>query len=342
MHALIALIFCSLSLTAAAEDDASAFYQGRSISLIIGGSVGGGFDTYGRLIAHTMGAYIAGHPNFIVTNMVGAGGGAAASYIAHIAPKDGSVMAAVLPGTITDPLYQGLDKYKYDPRQFVYLGSANSEVDLCAVRADTGITHLRDALVHDVVIGASAEGGSTRDQPLVQVNLIGTKFKIVSGYAGSREIFLAIEKNEVSGICGTGLPALRQQHADWLDSGFLRIISQDNIKGDAQLTARGIARTIDFARSDDDKSIMDLIYSQQDFGRPYILLPNTPAQHVSALRAAFLSALANPTLQADAAKLKIDIHPVAGDHLQNIVTHIYTTPAPLLERAKAALKPQHE
>jgi tripartite-type tricarboxylate transporter receptor subunit TctC len=335
------IIICTLCCSAVAQEDVSSFYQARTLSLIIGGSAGGGFDTYGRLLARTMGAYIPSHPTIIVTNMVGAGGGAAASYIAHIATRDGSVFAAILPGTITDPLYQGLDKYKYDPRQFVYLGSANSEVDLCAVRADTGITHLRDAFTHEIVIGASAEGGSTRDQPLVQMNVIGTKFKIVSGYAGSREIFLAIEKNEVSGICGMGLPALRQQHADWLDSGFLRIISQDNVKGDESLTARGIARTIDFARTDDDRRIMELIYSQQDFGRPYILPPLTPADRVAALRAAFVNTLADPTLLDEASKMKIDIRPVAGDQLQELIAHIYDTPQSLLTRATHALAPAH-
>jgi tripartite-type tricarboxylate transporter receptor subunit TctC len=342
MRAVLTWMMLTIApLHAVAQDDVSSFYQGRALSLVIGGSVGGGFDSYGRLVARYMGAYIPGHPQIIPTNMVGAGGGAAASYIAHIAPKDGTVMAAVLPGTITDPLYQGLEKYKYDPRQFIYLGSANSEVDLCAVRADTGVTRLSDAMTHEVVIGASAEGGSTRDQPLVQINLIGTQFKLVSGYPGSREIFLAIEKNEVSGICGMGLPALRQQHADWLESGFLRIISQDNIKGDAELNARGISRTPDFARSDDDRRIMELIYSQQDFGRPYILPPALPPDRVNALRAAFLAALADPALVEDARKMKIDVQPVAGAHLQEIVAHIYATPASLLERARQALLAPH-
>ena len=168
----------------------------------------------------------------------------------------------------------------------------------------------------------------------MQNNLLGHKFRIISGYPGSREIFLAIEKNEVSGICGLGLPAVRQQRADWLETGFLRILTQDNAKGDARVSA---PRTIDLARSEDDRRIMELIYSQQDFGRPFIMPPETPPQRVAILRKAFLQALADKELLAEAEKLKLDINPVGGEELQRIVSKIYATPPELIDRARAAL-----
>jgi tripartite-type tricarboxylate transporter receptor subunit TctC len=269
--------------------------------------------------------------------MTGAGGAVAASHIVNNAARDGTVMAAVLPGTITDPLYNGREKARFDPAKLIYLGSANSEINMCYVRADAGVTSVRDLATKEVIIGAGQEGGSTRDQPAVQVNLLGHKLRIVAGYPGSREMFLAMEKNEVSGICGLGLPAFRQQHADWLDSGFVRILTQDNAHGDPRVSAMGVPRTVDLAKTPQDRQAMELIYSQQDFGRPYILPPGVPPERVAALRKAFLQTLADKDLLADAARLKIEITPVAGADLQALVEKIYATPPEVVERARQAL-----
>ena len=320
-----------------AQDAVAAFYKGRTINLYIASSVGGGYDTYARLLARHFTKYIPGAPTILPANMTGAGGNVAAGYIANIAAKDGTAIALVLPGTITEPLYAGREKFRHDPATLAYLGSANSEVNMCYARADSGISTAADLTQRELIIGASAEGGSTRDQPAVQNNLLGHKFRIVSGYPGSREIFLAIEKNEVSGVCGLGLPAVRQQRADWLEKGFLRILTQDNAKGDATLTAMGVPRTIDLARSSDDRQIMELIYSQQNFGRPFIMASETPTDRLAALRQAFMQALADKDLLAEAERLKIDISPIAGDELQAIVAKIYATPPALIERARAAL-----
>ena len=150
-------------------------------------------------------------------------------------------------------------------------------------------------------------------------------------------MFLAMEKNEVSGICGLGLPAFRQQHADWLDSGFVRILTQDNAHGDPKVTAMGVPRTIDLAKTPQDRQVMELIYSQQDFGRPYILPPGVPPARVDALRKAFLQALADKDLLAEADRLKIEITPVSGVDLQALVERIYATPPDIVERARQAL-----
>ena len=334
------LLLASLLLiphAALAQDAVADFYRGRSISLIVASTAGGGYDTYGRLIGRYLSRYIPGSPAVVVTNMTGAGGAVATSHIFNIAARDGTVMAAVLPGTITDPLYNGREKSRFDPARLTYLGSANSEVNMCYVRADAGVSSARDLTTKEVIIGAGQEGGSTRDQPAVQVNLLGHKLRIVAGYPGSREMFLAMEKNEVSGICGLGLPAFRQQHADWLDSGFVRILTQDNAHGDPKVTAMGVPRTIDLAKTPQDRQVMELIYSQQDFGRPYILPPGVPPARVDALRKAFLQALADKDLLAEADRLKIEITPVSGVDLQALVERIYATPPDIVERARQAL-----
>jgi tripartite-type tricarboxylate transporter receptor subunit TctC len=320
-----------------AQESVATFYKGKSISLLIGSSAGGGYDTYARLLARHIGKYIPGNPTVVPSNMPGAGGNLAAGHIYNIAPKDGTVMALVLPGTVTEPLFKDREKVKHDPAKLTYIGSANSEVNMCYLRADTGVQSIKDLQTKEVVIGASAEGGSTRDQPALQSNLLGSKFRIVSGYPGSREIFLAIEKGEVSGICGLGLPAFRQARADWLENGFVRIVSQDNAKGDPKITAMGVPRTVDLAKTPDDRRIMELVYAQQEFGRPFIMPPNVPADRVAALRKAFMQALNDKDLLAEAEKLKIDISPVEGSELQELVEKVYATPPALVERARQAL-----
>lgn len=320
-----------------AQSDADNFYQGKTIRLIIGGSVGGGFDTYARLVARYMPKYIPGNPTIVPSNMPGGGGNIAAGHLYNLASKDGTAFAAVLPGTITDPLLQSGDRVKHDPSKLIYLGSANSEVNMCYVRSDIGVTSIRDLADKEVIIGASAEGGSTRDQPTIQKNLLGSKFKIVSGYPGTREIFLAIEKNEVSGICGIGLSSFRAQRPTWLDTGFMRIISQDNARGDSGISKLGILRTIDLVRSEEDKQVMELLYSQQDFGRPFILPPDVPQDRVAILRRAFDRALADSELLAAAARMNIEISPVSGENLQKQVESLYAMPSQIVERAKKAL-----
>ena len=320
-----------------AQDAVAAFYRGKTITLYIASSVGGGYDSYARLLGRHIGKYIPGNPAIVASNMTGAGGHIAAAHIYNIAAKDGTAMAIVLPGTITDPLYNGRDKIKHDPAKFAYLGSANREVNMCYARADSGVASAADLASHELVIGSSAEGASTRDQPAVQNNLLGHKFRIVAGYPGSREIFLAIEKNEVSGICGLGLPAVRQQRADWLATGFLKILTQDNARGDPKISAQGVPRTIDLAKNPEDRAIMELIYSQQDFGRPFLMAPETPPDRLAALRRAFMLALQDRELLAEAERLRLDVNPVAGDELQSIVSKIYATPAAMVEKARAAL-----
>ena len=324
-------------LPAQAQDSVASFYKGKSVTLLIGSSVGGGYDTYARLLARYIGRYIPGNPTIVPTNMPGAGGNLLAGHIDNIAPKDGTVFGLVLPGTVTEPLFQGREKVKHDPAKLTYVGSANSEVNMCYLRADTGITSVKDLTTREVVIGASAEGGSTRDQPALQSNLLGSKFRIGSGYPGSREIFLAIEKGEVSGICGLGLPAFRQAHADWLEKGFVRIVSQDNAKGDPKVSATGVPRTVDLARTPEDRQVMELVYAQQEFGRPFIMPPNVPAERVAAVRKAFVDALNDKDLLAEAEKLKIDISPVEGSELQALVEKVYATPPQIVEKARQAL-----
>jgi hypothetical protein len=167
--------------------------------------------------------------------------------------------------------------------------------------------------------------------------MTGAKMRIVSGYPGTREITVAIEKGEVHGLCGFSWSSLQAQRPDWLKTGFIRVIVQEHDKGHPALNRLGVPRAVDFAKSPENRRIMELIYSSETFGRPYMMPPGVPAERVAALRQAFLSALRDKELLADAEKIGLEIDPISGEELQALAERIYATPAAVVEQARQAV-----
>ena len=313
------------------------FYKGRQISLVIGSSAGGGYDTYARLLARHLGRHIPGEPLVVPTNMPGAASNIAAAFIYNVAPKDGTAIGAVQTAAVLDPLFADKARLKHDSSKFIYLGSATVDYYICIVRTDAPVREFKDALTREVVMGASAPGTSTRDFPALLNNAAGTKFRIVSGYPGTREITLAIEKGEVQGLCGFSWSSLSAQHPDWLKKDFVRVLVQENAKGHPEVNRMGVPHAADFARTPQDRQVMDLIYSSEIFGRPYVLPPGVPAERVAALRKAFMAALRDPELKTEGEKLGLDLDPISGEELQDIAAKMYATPADVVERARQAV-----
>jgi tripartite-type tricarboxylate transporter receptor subunit TctC len=329
------------ALTAAAtpafgQDAVAQFYKGKEISLVIGSSAGGGYDTYARTIARHIGRYIPGNPTIVPQNMPGAGSNKAGGYVYSLAPKDGTAIGAFFPGIILQPLIGNVPT-PHDPSNFIYLGSANSDAYMCVARKDAAVQTFKDLLTHVLIIAGSTEGATTHDLPVIENNLLGAHFRIVSGYPGMRENTMAIEQNEVQGVCGYGWASLESQHPEWLTRGFINILVQESVKGYAKLNNMGVPRTYDFAKTDEQRQILELIYSQGVFGRPYVLPPGVPADRVAALRKAFMEALHDKTLLAEAAGMKLDVDPMSGDELQALVAQLYALPSSVAARTKQAL-----
>ena len=208
--AAVALLAAS---PAAAQDAVAQFYRGKQINLFVGSTPGGGYDTYARLLARRFGGYIPGNPTVVAQNMPGAGSNKLAGFMYSVAPKDGTAIGAIFSGAILQPLI-GDTPTQHDPSKFIYLGNANNAVFICLARADAPAKTFRDTLGQELIIGASNEGGSTRDFPAMLNNVLGAKLRIVTGYAGSNEIMLAIERNEVAGACGVGWSSVAAQATD--------------------------------------------------------------------------------------------------------------------------------
>jgi tripartite-type tricarboxylate transporter receptor subunit TctC len=322
--------------TVADAQESEQFFKGKQIAMVVGSSPGGGYDTYARLLARHFGGAIPGHPTVVVQNMSGAGSNRAAGFIYAVAPKDGTSIGAIFPGAVLQPLLSDVP-VQHDPNKLAYLGSANSDVYVCYVRSDAAVKTFKDVLDKELIIGASNPGATTYDLPLLLNNVLGTKFRIVTGYPGSREITIALERGEVQGACGIGWTGIEVLHPEWFAKDTIRVLVQLSTKGHEDLNKRNVPRAGDFARSDDDRKVIELVFSQGIFGRPYVLPPGVPADRVAALRKAFVAALTDKNLRTEADKMQFDVDPMAGEELQKLVADLYATPPHLIERARQAL-----
>jgi tripartite-type tricarboxylate transporter receptor subunit TctC len=326
---------------AQAQDSASGpvadFFRGKQITMIVGSSAGGGYDIYARLLSRHLSKHIPGNPGIVVTNLPGAASNAAAAQIYNVAPKDGTVIGALQTAAVLDPLFGDPARMKHDASKFTYLGSADIDYYICIVRADAPVKTFQELQARELIIGASQPGTSTRDFPALLNSMAGARFRIVSGYPGTREITLAIEKGEVQGLCGFSWSSLQAQRPDWLKSGFIRVLVQEHDKGHPALNKMGVPLAVGFAKTPENRRIMELIYSSETFGRPYMMPPGVPADRVAALRRAFLDALRDKELLADAERIGLEVDPISGEALQALAEKIYATPASIVEQAKQAV-----
>jgi tripartite-type tricarboxylate transporter receptor subunit TctC len=335
-RALAFVAACLPANAAPAQDAVEAFYRGKIVTIVVGSAVGGGFDTYARLVGRHLGRFIPGNPTIIVQNIPGAGSNKAASYVALQAPKDGTVIGAVQAIAITQPLISD-QPVPHDPSKFIMIASANRSVYFCVVRSDAPVKSFQETFDKEAIIGTSSEGASLRDYPVMLINVLGVKLRLIGGYAGSREIIIAMERNEIQGMCGMDWSSFLTQQRDWIASGFARLLAQEDLKGHPEMNKVGVPLTISFAKTEEDRQVMEMIYSQNLFGRPYLVAPGVPADRVAALRKAFATMLRDNALLAEAEKSGLDIGPMDGEELQALVAKLYALPPKVIERAKQSL-----
>jgi tripartite-type tricarboxylate transporter receptor subunit TctC len=341
MKSIILASGASLALTlqpALAQDaDAARFFKDKTITIAVGSSPGGGLDVFGRLVSRHLGKHIPGHPSVIVSNVPGAGGNVLAQNLNAVAPKDGTYMGITFPSVIVDPLLSENHR-SYDPTKFNYLGNANAEVLVCLLRADAAAKTLPDFLTADLIIGATAPGSTTADFPMLTKGLFGAKFQLVTGYKGSREVTLAMEKNEVQGLCGLGWSTVKVQYPDILKGDmFARVFAQEDLKGHPELNAKNVPLITSLAKTDADKAALQFFYAQSAFSRPFILPPGVPAERVAMMRKAFLETIHDPELQDDAKRMNIDADPTSGEELQEKIAAMYETPKDVIDRVRKAM-----
>lgn len=335
---VLALIACALASPCLAQSPAE-FYAGKHVDFIIGSAPGGGYHVYGTLLARHIGKHIPGKPQVIARQMEGAGSLTAANQLYSRLPADGTVLGAVFTGAMVEPLIGDVSKARYDSRRFGHVGSANRETAICFARKEIGFSDWRDALEKKLIIGGAGWTSSIRQYPGVLNAVIGTKFEIISGYPGSREAVQAVEKGEVQGVCGIQMSSFSPTNGHWIESGYVKVFGQiAGPAGDPALNRLGVQNIWDAVKSPEDKGVLELIFRQSEFGRPYIMPPGVPADRLEALRGAFDATMKDPEFLAEAARAKLPIDPMTGAEMARVVDELYAVPEPLVARARKALE----
>jgi tripartite-type tricarboxylate transporter receptor subunit TctC len=332
------LLVCVL-VAAASPTGAVDYYAGKTIEFIIGTPPGGGYDIYARLVARHLPRHIPGKPAIVVKNMPGAGSGRTAVFISNIAPKDGSAIGALMPGAIIGPLLDDKPQTQFDPTKVIYIGTADTGTRTCATFANSKIKTFDDARKQKTTVGASAAGGATRDYAYLHNHTSGTRFDVVSGYKGTADITLAMERGEVDGTCGWDWSSVKSQKPDWLRDHKLNILVQVGLEANPELTGMGVPELWKFVDGEENRKVAELVVSQQIFQRSYIAPPGTPPEQIETLRKAFDATMADPQFLADAEAVRIAVSPLSGAKVQEIVAKLYATPKDIVEKAKQAIKP---
>src|SRR5712691_3035398 len=306
------------------------FYKGRNLELTIGYSVGGAYDLYARVIARHLGKHIPGNPTIIPKNMEGAGSLRLANWIYNVGAKDGTVFGTIGRGTAFDPRL-GSKGAQFQADKFTWIGSANNEVSVCAAWKGSGIGKLEDVLSRELIVGGTGQAADTDQFPRVLNGVLGTKFKIVSGYPGGNDVTLAMERGEVKGRCGWSWSSVLATHKRWIDDKSITILVQLSLAKHPDLP--DVPLIMDFAKSEDQQQIFKLIFARQVMGRPYLAPPGIPKDRAEALRKAFDDTMKDKEFLADAEKSQLEITPVGGAEVEQLVKDIYQTPKPLADKA---------
>ncbi len=330
---LCAMLACAGWASSVRAQGAVDFYKGRTIQFFVGYEAGSGYDLYARLMARHYGAQIPGQPNVIVQNMPGAGSIKAANYLYEVAPRDGTQIGMIGRGTPMTPLLGGKGATFKDETSFTWIGSMNNEVSVCVAWEGSGVKTIQDAMERELTTSATSLGADdTTVFPSVLNAMIGTKFKYITGYPGGAAMNLAMERGEAQGRCGWSWSSVKSTQPDWLKDGKITLLLQLSLEKHPDLP--NVPAIMDFAKNDEQRRVLEVIFARQVMGRPVLAPPQMPAERTKILRRAFDATMKDPAFVADADKGQWEITPVTGEEIEKLMVRIYHTPPAVIELAK--------
>jgi tripartite-type tricarboxylate transporter receptor subunit TctC len=318
---------------------AADYYAGKTIDIIVGGAAAGGIDLYARVVARHFGRHVPGNPTVVVKNMPGASGTRAAQFIAMGAPNNGLTIGALAPGALVAPLLDDKTSATFDPSQFLYIGTTNVGVSICATMNTSQTKTFADALKRKTVLGAQGPGSPSFDMAYLVQKVTGAQFNLIPGYNGSTHIVLAMERGEVDGICGWNWSGARSQKPDWVRDKVLNLLAQVGISENQELSQMGVPTIWKFITDEENRKIAEFILTQKGFERPLAVRAGTAPELVTILRAAFDATVKDQQFLADADKALLEISPSPGTKVQELVRAFYATPKNVIERARTAIRP---
>jgi len=329
--ALAAVLAVSLAASAAEAD----YYKGKSITIICGYGVGGGYDLYARLLARHLGDHIPGKPSLIVQNMTGAGGMRAANTVYTTAPKDGTVIAATNPTLLMYQLMGG-QQARYETGRLQWIGSLDEPNNSIIAWHTSGIRTLDDAKKREVPVPGDGPTSSMSIYPTATNALLGTRFRIIDGYNGSAAGDLALERGEVDARSGASLSSLFAQHADWIRDRKINILIQFGPRRSPLIPEVPLLQ--DLLASEHDRQIAAVIGLPPTVGPGYWMAPGVPDEALAIVRKAFEAMIADPAFAASARQVKLDVNPKTGAAVQAAVNAVAHYPPDVLAQTAAILK----
>jgi tripartite-type tricarboxylate transporter receptor subunit TctC len=312
------------------------FFQAQPFTIVVGYPPGAGYDLYARLIATRMGQYLPGHPKVVVQNMPGAGSLSSANHLYNVARQDGSVIGTFSRGITMLPLIDS-NGVRYDSLKFNWVGAPSGEVSLVLAWHESGVNKFEDLRTRGMTSATSGAGSDGNIYGRVLNTILGTKIKTVTGYQGSAQSMLAIERREVDGATSVSYAAIKTAQREWLVNKRVNLLAQHALKAHPEL--KQVPVIIDFATSDDDRRVLEMVFARQSIGYPYAAPPNVPADRLAAIRKAFDATLKDPEFLAATAKAGLEVDGMTGQQLQTLLEKLFSMPPAIAERAKAAMQP---
>jgi tripartite-type tricarboxylate transporter receptor subunit TctC len=331
---LAVLVLPALLISTSAADAQPDLLAGKSMQMVIGFGAGGGYDLWGRTVGRHIGRHLPGNPTVIPQNMPGAGSYAAANYIFNVAPKDGTVLGIIARDAALGPL-SGATGARFDPLRVSWIGTPAKETNVCIAYHTAPVKTVQELTAKQLILGDTGPGTGTRSYPKALNELIGTKFKLVGGFPASSDVFLAMERGEVDGICES-LDSIKIRRPAWIPDKKIAILFQGGAAPNPEL--KDVPFVLDLARTAEAKQAIEFLYAGQGIGRPFVAPPDMPAERLKMLRDAFNATMTDADFVAEAKKLKLEIEPETGEHLAALIEKIYATPKPIVDRVTSLIK----
>lgn len=330
----IKLLCCFAAATAsfaapASADAVSDFYKGKQTVMVVSAAAGAGYDALGRLVARHMPKYIPGNPNMIVQNMPGAAGLTAANWLANVAPKDGTVVSLLQRNALTSKLI-GREGVRFDPATLNWIGNISRETTITVTWNTAPVQTTEDLFKTELIVGGTSAGNDTETVPRLLNALIGTKFKIISGYKSTEDVVLAMERGEVQGMGNWGLSNVVGRRAEYVRDGKIKILLQVSEQRVSQLP--NVPSALEFVKNDQDRAVLQLFLAQKSIARPVSAPPGVPADRVAALRKAFMGIFEDAQFKIDSEKSGLEIDPSPAEEIDRIMGIINATPEPIAKR----------
>jgi tripartite-type tricarboxylate transporter receptor subunit TctC len=330
-----ALVLAALvaSIASAQAQSVEEFYKGKSITLAIGFTPGGGYDLYARHLARHMSKHIPGRPTIVPQNMAGAGSLRAANFIYTAAPKDGTAFGTFARTTGLNPLLES--GATFDGTKFTWLGSVTNDISLCVTWHTSKANNWDNFLKVPTAFGGQAPSSEPDIFANLYKNVFSAPIKLVPGYPGTNEITLAMERGEVDGLCGLSWSTIKTRHLAWLKEKKINLLVQASFKKEPEIG--DVPLVMEQTQDTEKLQILKLILAAQEMARPFAAPPGIPRDRADALIAAFDATMKDADYLADAKKSRIDVNPVRGPEIDKLLAELYATPKAVIQKASQAI-----